>query len=476
MSLSTFARTLPRRFRLVQQSFLQHDGLAFADVLPEEDIQAAFDEQGVNFAQDDDGVYTPQITLWAFLSQTLFNDKQRACAAAVARVVVLMVALGRSVSSNTSAYCRARGKLPAAVVERLAIGLADGCERSLPPEWLWCGRHVHLVDGTTLSMPDTAKNQQAWPQPATQAEGLGFPVVRLVVMMSLATAMLTGMKLGPYQGKETGETALFRQLLGQLPQGDIFVADRYHCSYFMIALAQQSGVDCVVRLHHRRTADFRRGRRLGKGDHVVCWRRPQRPQWMDEETYQQMPESIEVREVHVRVNQPGFRTESLVVVSTLTDAQTYTRHDLAELYHKRWLVELDIRTIKVALGMDILRCKSPHMIHTEIWTCLLSYNLIRKTILEAAYQSGHSPRQISFTAAMQQLAASWTANLLMDESQRALLIEVSLHNLAHCRVGHRPGRVEPRAVKRRPKPHKLLTKPRKEARQDQDFIAGKSPA
>ncbi len=279
------------------------------------------------------------------------------------------------------------------------------------------------------------------------------------------------MSCAPYRGKETGESALLRQLFGQLAPGDILLADRYYCSYFMIALLQEMGVDFVVRLHQLRKADFRHGRRLGRGDRVVDWVRPQRPTWMDQDTYQRMPQSIEVRQVQVRVEQPGCRTESLVVVTTLTDEKKYATEDIAELYHQRWLAELDIRAIKCSLGMDVLRCKTPEMARREMWTCLLAYNLIRRTILQAARASGVSPRQLSFSAAMQVVAASWIVAVLND-SVRATLIEACLMNLAGHQVGNRPDRIEPRAVKRRPKPHRLLIKPRAQARAE--LLAGTS--
>lgn len=456
---------LPRRFRLILSSFLQQDGLAFAEVLPEPAVEQAFSDAEVDFATEEGDVYTPALTLWAFLSQALAKDALRSCKAAVARVVVLLVTLGKApCSDNTGAYCRARAKLPVAVLRRLSTDVADGCERGLPNPWLWKGRHVHLVDGTTASMPDTQDNQAAYPPCSAQAEGLGFPLARLVVLLSLGTAMVKDMAMGPYAGKETGETALLRELLGRLQRGDVLLADRFYCSYFMIALLQELGIDFVVRLHQRRDFDFRRGRRLGAGDHIVRWARPQRPEWMDEATYERMPASIEVREVFVQVNQPGFRTESLVVVTTLTDAAVYRREDIAELYHRRWLVELDIRALKVTMGMDVLRCRSAEMVRREIWTCLLAYNLIRQAMLEAALRSQRSPRELSFTAALQKIMASWAVAAACDKDLLARLIDTHLEDLPGNRVGHRPDRVEPRAIKRRPKPHKLLTEPRADAR------------
>jgi len=465
MSFYTADQSLSRRFRLVQASFMQHDGLPFADVLPEQTIQQAFADAEADFAQDEDDVYTPALTLWAFLSQVLYAEEMRSCAAAVARVVTLLIALGKEpCSDNTGAYCRARAKLPAPIIRRLTTDIADGCERRLQPRWLWKSLHVYLVDGTTSSMADTVANQAAYPQADTQQEGLGFPIARMVVLLSLATAMVQGMAMGPYAGKETGETALLRELFDRLERGSVLLADRYYCSYFMIALLQELGIDIVCRLHQRRDVDFQRGERLGAGDHVVTWTKPARPDWMDETTYQRMPATIRVREIKVQVHQPGFRVESLVVVTTLTDATKYTKDDIAELYHKRWLVELDIRVIKVTMNMDVLRCKSPEMVEREIWTCLLAYNLIRQTMLEAALQSERSPRELSFTAALQKVAAAWAVLAECEEVRRVKLVAVHLQHMANNLISDRADRVEPRAVKRRPKPHKLLTEPREAAR------------
>ena len=472
--MSFYRRTAAQspRFRLILASFLQKLGLAFADVLPEEKVQQAFDEEDVLFAQQEGDVYTPPVTLWAFLSQVLFKGEQRSCAAAVARVIVLLVGLGQPrCSDNTGSYCKARAKLSERVLGRLTYDVADGCEEAVPRGWLWHGRHVKLVDGTTVTMPDTAENQQAYPQNPTQEKGLGFPIVRLVVLLSLATAMVGGLAIGPYAGKETGEPALLRELFDRLHSGDIVLADRFYCSYFMICLLQELGVDVVSRLHQMRTADFRRGQRLAAGDHVVEWQRPVKPDWMDQATYERMPTSIRIREVEVAVAEPGFRVEKLVVVTTLTDAGRYTRQDLAELYHQRWLVELDIRAIKCTLGMDVLRCRTPEMVRKEIWACLLAYNLIRQTMLESARQSGLSPRQLSFAAALQKIAASWGALPHFTPELAGSLIDIHLADLAEHEVGNRPNRVEPRAIKRRPKPHDLLKKPRAEARAE--LLAGK---
>jgi hypothetical protein len=241
VSFSTSVCSLPERFGLVLASLLQKPGLPFADVLPEEDIQAAFDEEGATFGQEDDAVYTPALTLWAFLSQVFFKAEERSCVAAVSRVIVLLVSLGRKAcSDNTSAYCRARAKLPESALRRIVYQVADRSELAVPDDWYWKGRRTHLVDGFTVSMPDTPENQAAYPQPNSQEEGLGFPLARAVAMLSLVTGMLSGLAIGPYSGKETGETALFRELLDRLSPRQAAGAGR---SYHRVAAATTTRLD-----------------------------------------------------------------------------------------------------------------------------------------------------------------------------------------------------------------------------------------
>jgi hypothetical protein len=453
---------------LVLSSFLQQEGLPFSSVLSEERIEQVFDEADASFAQDEENpVYTPAVTLWAFLSQVLFKVEQRSCLAAVSRVMTFLAAIGcKACSKNTGAYCRARAKIPTAVIRQLTTESAASAEKSLPEEFLWLGRHVMLVDGFTFSMPDTVQNQKEYPQPSAQKPGIGFPLARCVIRLSLATGMALDLEIGPYSGKETGEMALLRKLLARLQFGDILLADRYYCSYFMIALLKELGVDFVVRLHQHRTADFRRGDRLGPEDHLVTWPRPSQPKWMDDETYARMPKVIHVREVRVQVNQSGFRVKSFVVVTTLIDAEKYTADDIRELFRERWLVELDIRALKCTLGIDVVRCQTPEMVRKEIWCALLAYNLIRQTMLQAAREAGLSPRDLSFTHALQTIAAAWAVMALLSPARQEALVAAALKGLRQPLVGRRPDRIEPRAIKRRPKPHYRLMKPRTEARKE----------
>jgi hypothetical protein len=256
---------------------------------------------------------------------------------------------------------------------------------------------VLLVDGTTASMPDTPRNQAAFPQPRSQAQGVGFPLVRMVAIIALATGVVLDLATGPYQGKESGETALFRPLMERLRAGEIVLGDRVFASFFGIAGLSERGIDGLFRMHQARRYDFRRGRRIGVEDHVVIWTKPERPGWMDEATYERMPAQLEVRELRLKVEQPGFRVNELVLVTTMVDGGRYSKEELADLFLKRWHIELDFRAIKCTLKMDVLRCLSPGMVEKEIGMHLLAYNLVRGVMARAAEAHGQAPRRVSFT-------------------------------------------------------------------------------
>ena len=466
MSSSYSSSAQQPSFRSLFRTFAEDPGLPIADLLPADEIEKLCQEEGVSFADDPDDpdlVYTPAVTVWGWLSQCLSSSKS--CVAAVARVLVLRVALGLPpCSADTGAYCRARLKLPEPFLRRLTLHLGQALEDSAPDTWRYKNRRVVLVDGVECSMPDTPANQMEYPQPTSQKEGLGFPMIRLVVLLTFATAALVGCAMGPHQGKETGEPALFRTLLELLRAKDVIVADRYYCSYWQVAQIQHRGADACFRLHQRRKYDFRKGKRLGKGDHVVTWVKPARPDWMDEATYATIPDTLTVREVRVIVDNPGYRSEEIVVATTLLDAKAYSKSDIADLYHHRWHVELDIRAIKQTLKMDILSCKTPAMVRKEVWAHLLAYNLARKVMAQAALAGQVRPRQVSFAGAVQTLDAfRWV--LLLTEADRWLnMAKAALLAIGTHRVGDRPGRCEPRKVKRRPKAFPLLTKPRAQER------------
>lgn len=452
------ARQRTRQIELLRTQFAQTDGLAFAAVLPPERVATALREERVAWR---DCVYTPLLTRWAFLGPVIRPDGS--CRAAVARVLAGLVAPAEHpCTPQTGPYCKARARLPEALVLRLMRETGQALHAGALADWRWRGRRVKLVDGTTVTMPDTADNQAAYPQQTAQQPGLGIPIARLVVVFCLAWGTVLDAALGRYQGQKTGANALLRTL-GAFAPDDVLLADRYFSGYFDIACWQQRGVDVVTRLHQRRRCDLRRGRRLGANDHVVVWTKPQRPSWMDEETYAGMPDQLVVREVRVRIAVQGFRTQVVVVVTTLLDADVYTARDWAKLYRARWHAELDRRALKITLGMDVLRCQTPAMVRKAVWAHLLAYNLIRTLMAQAAEQTGCTPRELSFKGTLQTMK-EFTERLLdargplREELTVWLLLAIAAHQ-----VNDRPNRTEPRARKRRPKQYPRLLQPRRVA-------------
>jgi Transposase DDE domain len=445
---------------------VQAKTLREADVLPYHDlidrqlVDAALEEEDLRFRVR---IYTPLITLWTFMTQVL--DPDHSCRKAVRSLTAFLVSEGQpAISPDTSNYCKARKRLPLTFIVRLVRKLGELLEGKACAEWLWNGRKVYMVDGSSASMPDTPANQQAYPQPAGQKPGVGFPLARFVAIISLATGAVLDLAIGPCKGKRTGETSLLRSLVRRMKAGSILLGDRYFASYFGIAELLQRQIDGVFRIHQRRKIDFRRGRCLGITDHLVRWLKPERPEWMDQATYALMPDEIWVRELRYRIAQPGYRVHEIVLVTTLLDPIVYTKEDLAALYLKRWEVELDLRSIKIVMQMDVLRCKSPDMVDKEIWVHMLVYNVIRGLMVTAAAENGAAPRELSFKGTMQAITAFREALRTGGPKLRSQLWQAMLAAIAYDRVGDRPGRVEPRAKKRRPKQYDLLNCPRKEAR------------
>jgi putative transposase len=448
-------------FDRIAEAFLSQPGLPFTRLLSAERIERVFARHDNLFG---DAVYTTAVMVWSFLSQVLRDGKEASCQAAVARVVVHQQQTGGATpTSDTGNFCRARAKLSEGALHALAVEIAAEVEQAADPAWLWKGRHTKLVDGFTFTMPDTPANQAEYPQPTSQKAGVGFPLARACALLSLATACVLELAVGPYSGKETGETALLRSLLDSLSADDVLVADRYYCSFLMIALLAQRKIDVCTRLHQKRRADFRRGRRLGPDDHLIVWTKPSRPEWMDEATYAAIPATLTLREMRYCVVVPGCRTKVLTIITTLLDAEVYTREDIAELYGFRWNSELDIRAIKQSLNLGHTRCKSPAMVGRELWITLLGYNLIRTTAAAAAALHDKRPRQISFTGTCQYVLASWSLfSTDTDTMQEALTrCQTLLQQIARCEVANRPGRIEPRVLKRRRHGYKLMQEPRK---------------
>lgn len=440
---------LDRQVRHVQQyrqQVLDDQDLCLTKLLPQEQIEAALERHQVRYRKR---LYTPLVTIWMFLYQVLAADQS--CRAAVARLLALLC-VGKKGSGNaqTDPYCKARARLPEPLLADLARHSGAELQPQVPPAELLGGRPIKIADGTTLSMPDTPANQKAYPQQAAQKKGLGFPILRLVGLISLSCGAVLDVAMAPYHGKQTGETALLRPLLDRLEAGDILLADAIFSNYWTIALLRERGVDFLGRHGGTRRLDFRRGQRLGRSDHVVSWFKPHRPSWMSRKLYDRLPDTLRIRETKVQVSPKGFRSRHLLLVTTLLDGQAYPRQELATAFHCRWQAELDLRSIKHVMQMDVLRCKSPAMVRKEIWMHLLAYNLIRKLMAQAAAQAGVCPRNLSFKGTLQTLiafaAAGWSCPARRNELYAAVLHAVAMH-----RVNNRPDRVEPRAVKRRKK-------------------------
>jgi len=359
-------------------------------------------------------------------------------------------------SSDTGGYCKARQRLPMDIPMTLARDTGTLVSTAIPNHWRWQNRRVWLVDGTTLSMPDTLANQIRWPQPATQPPGLGFPQCRMVGLISLGSGALCDAAIAPCQGKGSDEQTLLRTLAPRLAAGDIVVGDAYFPTYFLLCWLVAHGVDGVFEQFgaRRRTTNFTLGQTLGPRDHRILWCRPDRPDWMTAVDYAAVPVTLMVREL---------AAGGKILVTTLLCPNRYPKPAISALYRRRWSVELDLRNIKTTLGMEQLSCKSPAMVEKEIWVYLLAYNLIRLLMAQSALLADQVPRQLSFKHAVQ-LWTLWQAyrDALAAASDMAALLAL----MAEQRVGRRPGRIEPRALKRRPRNFPLLMEPRVLARQE----------
>jgi len=396
-------------------------------------------------------LYPPTVTLSMFMRQVLEADGS--CQKAVNGWAAQRAADGlASCSVRTGGFCRARQRLPLEMVSTLTRETGRLLsQRALSP-WLWRGRAVKLVDGTGLSMPDTPENQAMYPQPSTQALGVGFPLARLVMVICLATGAALDAAIGPYSGKGSGELGLVRRLLEGFRPGDVMLADALYCNYFLIATLVAKGVDVLFEQNGARNTDFRRGQSLGTRDHIVSWPKPaQRPEWMTPEQYAGFPDELTVREVKVAHQ---------VLVTTMTLHRQVSKDDLSALYARRWNVELDLRNLKTTTGMDVLSCQTPQMNEKQLWVHLLAYNLIRMLMAQAASKAGIDPRNLSFKHTLQ-LCTEWLSRGLSATTDCGQLLRL----IAQCRVGNRPGRIEPRMRKRRPKPYPWLKVPRAHARQ-----------
>jgi hypothetical protein len=399
-------------------------------------------------------LYPPTETLSIFLAQSLSAD--RSCQKAVDELALRRVSTGLSAcSTHTGGYCRARARLPLEMVRELARYTGRSISAQAPRPWCWRGRAVRLVDGTTLTLADTARNQQRFPQSRSQQPGLGFPLCRMVGILCLGSGALLDAAIGPFRGKGADEGTLLRSILNSVEGGDVLLGDAYYCTYFLLCSLVERGCDALFEQHGARgvCTDFRCGQRLGTRDHLVVLTKPRcKPDWIDQAAYDRAPGQLTVRELRV-----GGKT----LVTTMLCSRTTTKSDLKLLYRARWNVELDLRNIKTTMGMEHLSCLSPDMAIKQMWVYLLAYNLIRLMMAQSAALAGCLPRQLSFKHTVQ-ISLAWCHygfGVPVNDHVHAIF-----ELIAQQRVGNRPGRLEPRVLKRRPKPYHLLTKPRQLAR------------
>ena len=463
MSFSNQGR-FHQQVRFLRRQFLQDGELPFSDVLSEGTVTQALKALNVAWL---DRVYSPLVTLWVFLGQVLSAD--HSCRSAVARLIAHRVSQGQSpCSAETGAYCQARKRLPEQFFSTVACLVGRALEAKVDRRWLWKGRRVYMFDGTTVTMPDTSENQQAYPQVYNQKPGLGFPIARIGAITSLSCGAIISLGFCRYAGKGEGEVSLLRRLWDVLRTGDVLLADRLIANWTNILLLQERGVEFVSRLNKaNRKPDFRRGKRLGNDDHIVRWFKPTSIRSLDWQTYKLLPEYITVREARIRVEQPGFRTKVVVVVTTLLDPRQTTQEDLATLYRERWNNELDLRSIKSTMQMGDLRCKTPELVRKEVWTHVLAYNLIRTIIAQAASRHDIQPRSISFKGTIQTLEAFQPLIAFRGERSavhRMALYQQLLDAVATHQVADRPDRFEPRVKKHRRNHYGCLTKPRAEVK------------
>ena len=454
--------SIQRQVSFLRQQFLQDGDLPFTEVLSAEVVSQAVTAIGTCW---NDRIFTPLVTLWVFLGQVLSAD--HSCRAAVARLIAHRASRGlRPCSSETGAYCQARKRLPERFFSTVACQVGRNLDARADSEWPWKGRSVYLFDGSTVSMPDTPENRKEYPLTYNQKPGSAFPVARIGAIISLACGAVLNLGICRYAGKGQGEVSLLRQLWDILRPGDVLLTDCLMSNWTTIVMLKQRGVETVSRLNKAvRSADFRLGIRLGKDDHLVHWVKPTSIRSVDRETYRSLPEFITLRETRIRVEQPGFRTRSIVIVTTLLDPEQTTKEDLATLYRASWNNELDLRSIKITLQMDLLRCKTPELVRKEIWTHVLAYNLIRTIMAQAASQIGVQPRSVSFKATIQILEAFQPVIAHQGHwgiQHRQELYQQLLKAIGTHRVADRPDRFEPRMTKRRPKNYDRLTKPRNE--------------
>ncbi len=415
----------------------------------------------VHRATKRDRVYPDDVTFWAFLAQVICEDSS--CAKAVARVQQWMRASKRKIpGAGTGSYVEARYRLPIETLQLVNSSLCDQLDATLPHDSLWRGHNVKAEDGTSAQMPDTAANQAEYPQPSSQAEGCGFPVIQLVGLIDLGHG---GLRDFSHSAITTGELRGHDHLEPQLTKGDVLVADRLYSSYEVIARLGQREVEFIGRNHHARKCDFRRGRRIGPNERIQVWKKPQQQPALSrlaQEDWALLPEKMEMRIIRIKGPDRQGRRTTRYIVTTLLNAKKYPWEEVASLFMHRWEIELRFRDIKTTMGMELLRTESPEMVRKEVLMHMIAYNIARLLMLKAAKVAGVNHRRISFKGTLQVLEETRIG--FEKVTPRACGISIEKDNLlariSERIVPHRPGRNEPRKKKLRPKSYGWLQKPR----------------
>jgi Transposase DDE domain len=446
------------RVQILKDKFSQSLGLPFKELLPESAIKQAIAELKIKYKKR---LFDPLITLWAFLSQVLDTDKT--CHNAVSKIIAHLAEAGVEVpSTDTSGYCQARARLPEKLLEKLFNSSAQNLEEKVAEEYLWCGRNVKVIDGSTVSMPDTVENQKEYPQPSTQKEGCGFPIAKIGVIFNLVTGAAVALCIDVLN---THDIKLARKLYSFLKPNDVLLGDRAFCAYADMVSITKLGCDAVFRKHQSRTTTMRKGKIVGDCDKLITWYKPKScPKGLSKDEFDALPQTITVREIYYYIVIPGFRTQQVSLITTLLDKATYSTLAIVGLYGKRWDVELDLRHLKTTLGMDVLRCKTPSMIRKEIHVYLLAYNLLRSLMWDAGTTYNTPPLRLSLQGTRHHLINFIPKFLAATSTKRLRIYRTLLKVIAHKGVLERPGRSEPRVRKRRPKIYPLMTKPRHELR------------
>lgn len=453
---------IPNRVQILKQRFTQSLGLPFQELLPESTIKEALVAEKIKYRRR---LFDPFVTLWAFLSQVLDTDKS--CHNTVSRVIAWLASENVEIPSvDTSAYCQARKRLPEKFLQRLFGQVGQNLEQKTTLEHLWCGRHVKVVDSSTVSMPDTPENQAAYPQCKNQAPGCGFPIAKIGALFSIATGAAVALIMNVLN---TADVKLARQLYQFLNPGDVLLGDCAFCSYADIFFVQNHASDVVVRMPQTRKNEVKRSDRkpLSSYDRIEVWHRPKtRPKGLSVEEFAQLPKTLTVRVIKYYIPNPGFRTKQVVLITTLLDPKAYPATEIMRLYGRRWEVELALKHLKTTLDMDILRGKAPEIVRKEIYAHLLAYNLLRTVMWSAGTTHKVDPLRLSLQGTRHHLDNFIPQLASASNKKRTRLYRTLLKTIVHKLVPFRPGRCEPRVRKRRPKSYPLMKKPRQILRQE----------